>query len=252
MDGGIMRSRMAVLVACLTLAVAAWAGDPWKEKTYKEWNEEEVNKILGDSPWSRPVSVGAYWRTRGGDAPPSLGGRGGGGEGGEGGAPRSGSGASGGGGGGSSVPEAHFVLRWGSMRTVREALARRAMLHGASADEVEKRLSAPVTEHQIVLYGNDMAPFAKTDEIFLMQNTFLKLKRNKQKISPARVEITRTPDGKRVAGISFFFAMKTEAGEPVITVDEKGVDFEFRNDIVTIHQTFEPHKMVGKQGSDLQ
>src|SRR5574337_88132 len=71
--GGIMRSRIALLLACLALAVAAWAGDPWKEKTYKEWNQEEVNKILADSPWSRPVTVQALWRSGGGSAP-SLGG----------------------------------------------------------------------------------------------------------------------------------------------------------------------------------
>lgn len=69
-----MRSRIAVLLACLVLAVAAWAGDPWKEKTYKEWNEKEVNRILSDSPWARVVTVPAFWRGGSGSLPGTGGG----------------------------------------------------------------------------------------------------------------------------------------------------------------------------------
>ena len=62
-----MRSKYALWIgiACLAYAVAAWAGDPWKDKTYKEWNEIEANKILTDSPWARPVVVVASWRIGG-------------------------------------------------------------------------------------------------------------------------------------------------------------------------------------------
>ena len=245
-----MRSRVALLLAFLALAVAAWAGDPWKEKIYKEWNQEEVNKILADSPWSRPVSVLALWRVGGGSTP---GGSGGGGRGG--GQVTTGGenpGARGGGGGGGGAPEAHFVLRWGSTRTAREALARLAVFRGMAEADAEKILNVPVTDHQIVLYGSDMAPFAKSDEKSLMDRTFLKLKRNKQKISPTRVEIKRAPDGKKISGIVFYFPMKSDAGEPVIAPDEKGVDFECRTDEVSIRQSFEPQKMVSKAGPDLR
>ena len=247
-----MRSRMALLLAFLALAVAAWAGDPWKEKTYKEWNQEEVNKILADSPWSHPVTVPAFWRS-GGSPMATAGGRGGGAaaaaEGG-GAASQGGAGASGSGGG--SLPEAHFTVRWGSARTAREALARLAILRGMAEADAEKIMNLPVTEHQIVLYGPDMAPFAKSDEKSLMDRTFLKLKRNKRKISPTRVEIRRAPDGKRISGIVFYFPMKSDAGEPVIAPDEKGVDFECRTDEVSIRQSFEPQKMVSKAGPDLR
>jgi len=247
-----MRSRMALLLAFLTLAVMAWAGDPWKEKTYKEWNQEEVNKILADSPWSHPVTVPAFWRS-GGSPMATAGGRSGGAEAaaeGGGAASQGGAGASGSGGG--SLPEAHFTVRWGSARTAREALARLAILRGMAEADAEKIMNVPVTEHQLVLYGPDMAPFAKSDEKSLMDRTFLKLKRNKQKISPTRVEIKRAPDGKRISGIVFYFPMKSDAGEPVIAPDEKGVDFECRTDEVSIRQSFEPQKMVSKAGPDLR
>jgi hypothetical protein len=247
-----MRSRMTVLLACLTLAVAAWAGDPWKEKTYKEWDEKDVNKILSDSPWSRPVTVPTFWRSTG-NSDPNLGGQrvGGGGEASEGGGV-AGQGAAGtsGSGGGGGIPEAQFTVRWGSARTTREALARLAMLRGMSEADAGKMINLPATEHQIVLYGPDMAPFAKSDEKSLMEKTFLRLKKNKQKISPSRVEIKRAQDGKKISGIVFYFPMKSEAGEPVIAPDEKGVEFECRTDVVSIRQNFEPQKMISKAGPD--
>ena len=247
-----MRSRLPLLLACLTLAVTAWAGDPWKEKTYKEWNEAEVNKILADSPWSRPVTVPAFWRS-GGSPMATAGGRSGGAaEASEGGGASSQGGAGASGSGGGNLPEAHFTVRWGSARTAREALARLALLRGMSEADAEKLMNLPVTEHQIVLYGSDMAPFAKSDEKSLMDKTFLKLKKNKQKISPSRVEIKRAPDGKKISGIVFYFPMKSEAGEPVIAPDEKGIDFECRTDQVSIRQNFEPQKMVSKAGPDLR
>jgi hypothetical protein len=244
---------MAMLLACLVLALTAWAGDPWKEKSYKEWNEKDVNKILADSPWSRPVTVTAFWRSGGSSAPSVSGGRSGGGGqvsgGGEGASPSATGGGSGGGGG---IPEAHFTLRWSSARTTREALARLAVFRGMSEADAEKIMNLPVTEHQIVLYGSDMVPFAKSDEMSLMEKTFLKLKKNKQKISPSRVEIMRSQDGKRISSILFYFAKKSEAGEPVIAPDEKGVDFECRTDEVSIRQSFEPQKMISKAGPDLR
>ncbi|MCL4523722.1 MAG: hypothetical protein M1451_07410 [Acidobacteria bacterium] len=244
-----MRSRIAVLLACLALAVAAWAGDPWKDKSYKEWDEKDVNKILSDSPWSRPVTVLAFWRT-GGGAGVNVGGRGGGGQASEGG--EAAAGGRGGAGGGGDTPEAHFTLRWGSCRTLRAALARRAVLRGTAESEAEKALSMPVTEHQIVLFGNDMIPFAKSDEMSLLQSTSIKLKSSKQKISPTRVEIKRSPDGKKIDGIVFYFSMKSEAGEPLIAPDEKGVEFECRTKDVSIRQSFDPQKMVSKAGPDFQ
>jgi hypothetical protein len=51
-----MRRRFVIAVILL-LAVDLWAGDPWKEKSYKNWNENDVRKILNDSPWSKRIQV---------------------------------------------------------------------------------------------------------------------------------------------------------------------------------------------------
>jgi len=247
---------MVVVFACSVLALAAWAGDPWKEKTYKEWNEAEANRILVDSPWARPITVLATWRTGGKSLPDSAGQRtGGAGAAGE----RSGGigtdvtnlivsevgGASAG-----NSTEARFTLRWESARTAREALARRAILRGMSATEAEEVMNLPVTEHQLVLYGSDMAPFAKSDEKSLMEKTSLKLKKNKQKIFSSYVEIKRAQDGKQISGIVFYFPLKSQTGEPLLAPDEKGVEFECRTDVTSIRQNFEPQKMISKAGPD--
>jgi hypothetical protein len=251
--GGFMRRKIGVLIACLALAGAVWAGDPWKEKSYKEWDEKDAFKILSDSPWARAVIVPATWRSsrttalapdtqRGGVTGQRA-------EVGEVGADRNtptpdSSGA--------SDPEAQFILRWGSARTTREALARLNFLKGTPEAEAERVLHLPVTEHQFVLYGPDMQPFAKSDEMSLMEKTFIKLKKSKQKISPSRVEIRRGQDGKKISAVVFYFPLKSEAGEPVIAADEKGVEFECRAGLVTFRQSFEPQKMVSKAGPDWQ
>jgi hypothetical protein len=95
-----------------------------------------------------------------------------------------------------------------------------------------------------------MAPFAKSDEKSLMEKTFLKLKKNKQKISPAAVEIKKAQDGKKISGIVFYFPMKSPAGQPFIAADETGVEFECRTDVTSIRQNFEPQKMISKAGPD--
>ena len=45
-------SLSAMLLVLLGSGVL-WAGDPWKERPYTEWTEEEVKKILRKSPWAK-------------------------------------------------------------------------------------------------------------------------------------------------------------------------------------------------------
>src|SRR5690349_8542684 len=48
---------LAVSLATLALATAALAGDPWKQKKPEEWKQEDIHKILNDSPWARPYEI---------------------------------------------------------------------------------------------------------------------------------------------------------------------------------------------------
>ena len=43
-----------MVVGLLTTCVV-WAGDPWKEKSYREWTADDVQALLTDSPWAQKV-----------------------------------------------------------------------------------------------------------------------------------------------------------------------------------------------------
>src|SRR5207247_4213385 len=49
--------RIAVTAAVFLFAIEVWAGDPWKEKSYRDWSEKDVYKILNDSPWAKRIEA---------------------------------------------------------------------------------------------------------------------------------------------------------------------------------------------------
>jgi hypothetical protein len=127
------KSVLQLTLAGSLCAVALFASDFWKTKDSSQWTNEEVAKLLTDSPWAKQITVSsgqpAQRRSggrRGGMGGGFPGGGGGGGYpggGGGGGYPGGGGGGGGGGGyGGSSSQE--IVLRWESAAPVQQALLR--------------------------------------------------------------------------------------------------------------------------------
>ncbi len=139
--------RRSLLLAwgAAALPLPAFASDPW-EKEFSQWNEKDIQRIMGDSPWAKTASV-----------PIGMGGGmgGGGGRGGRGGGRSSGGGAGGGampdasqgaggsmGGGGGmgggdmspsgGTPTMDFLIRWQSAAPLKAALVRAKM--GKEAD----------------------------------------------------------------------------------------------------------------------
>jgi hypothetical protein len=106
------------------------AADFWEKKKFSQWSPKEVQKILRDSPWARPVQVhlqgpsvgGAGGRgRRGGGRSTDVSAESGGGFGSEGsGMPRGGGGME----GMSSPPTATVIVRWHSALPVKQAVAR--------------------------------------------------------------------------------------------------------------------------------
>jgi len=70
-----------------------------------------------------------------------------------------------------------------------------------------------------------MRPFQTADEDTLKKSAELIGKKSKEKISPTKVQINRTADGKKVQAVAFIFSKKADNGEPAIPEDEKSVDF---------------------------
>jgi len=256
--------RILVSLTALLLAVSLWADDPWKSKPYTDWSEEVARKVLNNSPWAKETRVDATWRGTSGSS-----GSGGAEIPGAAGAPgRTAADTSAGGpttagaasvdstrgpqlGDPISIPQAIFLVRWGSALTMRQAVARLTLLRGGTEANVRKLIEAQPAEYQVVVAGQDMTPFTEVEEKELQEKSFLQAKRSKLKLSSSRVEITRSPDGKRVVSVSFFFPKATPSGEPTLAPDEKGVEFTAPVRKNNLKCSFDLQKMSGPQGRDL-
>jgi len=245
-----------LLLVSLGLVIVTWAGgDPWKSKPYQQWDSKDILRIVNDSPWAKLVRVDAPWKNApgaddgAGSLPPggirpTMGGMGG--------QPSSAPPNPGGGGQNPQIPQAAFLLRWVSSRTIREAVLRTAVLSGRTKEEdAEKDLAHPVDTYQVLITGADMKSFEGVDDDELKRGTFLFTRKTKQRIVPSSIQIERTADGKDVQSIVFLFPKKVPTGEATIAADEKGADFTCVAGTVRIQATFDISKMDDAQGRDL-
>jgi hypothetical protein len=260
--------RKAILVSSAILIAAALlfaGGDPWKSKPYQQWDDKDVKRILEDSPWAKVVLVDASWKNsklNSNDdsaqpatpvAAPPAGGKMGGMGGGMGGqSPPSSAPAAGNIESGGPSAQASFAVRWVSSRTIQRAAARRSELAGQlKPEDAEKQLAQSPDVYEIVVGGSDMRPFQSADEDTLKTSAYLIEKKTKQKISPTKVEVSRSTDGKSVQVVAFIFSKKSANGEPTIADDEKSVDFNCFVGGAKIHTSFDIPKMQDTQGRDL-
>jgi hypothetical protein len=261
-----MRKAILIGSAAIVLAAVVFAGnnDPWKSKPYQQWDDKDVRRILGDSPWSKIIQVDATWTNlkdisaadssqlpSGSTTAPAAGGK-------MGTSPSAGANPTVGGAAappsdpGDPKPQVAFAVRWVSSRTLQRAAARSAELAGQiKQEDAEKQLANPPDVYEIALTGPDMRPFQTADEDTLMKTAELTDKKSKEKISPTKVQINRGADGKKVQAIAFIFPKKAGNGEPAIPEDEKIVDFVCNVNGAKIHVTFDITKMQDNQGRDL-
>src|SRR4051812_16227727 len=55
------RTVAALALASTAVLAMAFSNEPWKDKKYKSWTQDEVQKILFESPWVKMVEVSAPW-----------------------------------------------------------------------------------------------------------------------------------------------------------------------------------------------
>jgi len=258
-----MAKRLVAPLGVLLLAANLSAGDPWKDKSYKQWDEKDVRKILLNSPWVKEVRVSAPWQGAGdrGISTPAPSGGGGYGEGASGGMPVVG-GRTGEGRGEAEQagsPQAIFIVRWVSSRTVRQAMARGAVLRGTPEAQAEQIVAREMPEYVVAVLGRDMTPFGKVDEKGLKEKSYVVVRRTKAKFAPSSVEVQRArlPSGQpqatgeaAILAVVFYFSRKTATGEPALAADEKSVEFVCEAGGAQIKTNFELQKMAGPQGPD--
>ena len=248
------------LVAFFIFAAISWAGDaPWKSKPYQKWDDNDIHKVLTDSPWAHVAQVSAKWRNAGdettglpaGSVPPAGNGSGA--------VPAgpassgiSGLSVSGVGSQRGEYPIAQYFVDWVSSKVMRAARMQTEVLHSGKVQaDAEKYASEPQPDYVILVQGGDMVPFSRADEKFFQANSYLQLKKSGQKVSPERVEYQRGPDGKSVAGALFFFPKTLPSGESLIQPGEKSIEFACQLAGAILRTSFEHLKMVTQSGPDL-
>jgi hypothetical protein len=231
--------RNCVVAVALLLAIDLWAGEPWKQKSYKVWNQNDVRKILNESPWAKRIEVEGDPTKHAGMESSENGGTSEGAAGEE---------SDEGGGGREENDRAQmtFVVRWVSSRTIRQAWVRGEVLQKRiSESDTDKFLPPPSDDSQLLIVGRDMSFFKKLDEATLRARSFLLLTKSKQKISPSAVQIVRLPDGKAIKGILFRFPKK-----PLVSIDDNDLKFVSLAGTTQIKASFDLQKMVDNEGTD--
>ena len=242
--------HIMVFVALITVCALTFAvsNEPWKDKEYKTWTPDEVQKILFESPWVKMVEVNAPWlkgrmqyltplpvdcdgrpdMSRSDRTPASwaL---------------------------GNTESIVIYQVTWQSSHTVRAAKLREAVLCGRSnAERGEELLDEQPDNYIITVHSPDMSPFKGMDEDALIKATSLWPKKTSKKLSPESVVISRYGNSTSAPYmLTFKFPRKADNGEPVIAVDEKEVEFASQVGKFSLKTKFQLPKMIVKSGPDL-
>jgi hypothetical protein len=236
--------RSCVVAVALFLAIDLWAGDPWKQKSYKVWNQNDVRKILNESPWAKRIEMEAGPTKRAGMESPENGATSDGAAGEE---SDEGSGRE-----ENDRAPMTLVVRWVSSRTMRQAWVRGEVLQKRiSESDTDKFLPPPSDDSQLLIVGRDMSFFTKLDEDTLRARSFLLRTKSKQIISPSAVQIVRLPDGKGIKGILFRFPKKLLVRPSTLSVDDNDLKFVSQAGTTQIKASFDLQKMVDHEGTDL-
>lgn len=231
----------------LGVSLAAFPSDPWKDKDYKTWTAEEVQKILWESPWVRMVEVSAPWlkgptphvlmpmatdcngrpdMSRSERTPASW--------------------AT-----GSTESIVVYQVTWQSARTVRSAKFRQASLCGrADMERGDDILDQEQDNYVVVVNSPDMTPFESIDDDAWGKNSYLFFKKTGKKIAPDSVVPLRY-GSKAIHSLTFKFPKKSESGEPLLTPDEREIEFASQAGKFSLRTRFQVQKMMVKDKPDL-
>lgn len=252
------RTGMILMVT----ATALWAADAW-DKSYTDWNEKDINRVMTDSPWSQKVTIafggpggsgfGGGQEGQGGGFPGGGGGigsdegeigggggRGGGGFGGGGGGRGGrGGGGYGGGEGGGMRPMMNLIVRWQSSLPVKQALLKYRYGNevGTSA-EAQQIMNRDESHYILGVTGlpGRMARLAQDTEA-IKASAALKRK-GKDDIVPESVE-ARNVEQTHTMDLYLLFP-KSDA----ITLDDKEVEFQVKLGQIQVKRKFKLAKMV--------
>lgn len=230
------------LLAVLFLVGSVRAGDPWNDKSFRQWNKDEADKVLKDSPWGRRIATKTEFSK---DADKGTGGinntsatdR------------------------GEMRPTEFATVVWWSSRTPRRAWMRMIELAGqqVTQENIDEFCETPMQNHMISLWvaPGTLAISAQLTPDDLKRAAWLDVPRLKRKIEPIGVIVDKDNQGKPER---FLFTFPREAdGAKVMTAEDKKISFRWKlpqnkNETVDKAQQFEvqfnPQKMLVKGEAD--
>jgi len=226
-------------------AVTAAAEDFWQKKKFSEWTPKEVQKMLKDSPWARPVEIrldvmsGARMsggRRRGGGGG-SLGdaSMGAGSMGGEQGGPGSGGGMA----MPESIPTVTAYVRWRTALPVKQAYIRtRFGDEAATSPEAAKLLASRETHYIIEIAGLPPSTM-RVNPAQLKAAAQLRIK-GKPPIQAVDIKAGRE---QNLINLYLIFP-RGEEGAPAITLEDKEVEVFLRTGPLDIRRKFRLKDMV--------
>ncbi len=249
-----MKRLYLAVIVMLGLGAATLAAEEfWQRKKFSEWTPKEVQKMLKDSPWARPVEIrldamgggmgrGAGGRRRGGgggslgDASIGAGGIGGGEEGGMG-------GGMGRGGGGMAVPEsiptATVYVRWRTALPVKQAYIRARFGDEAATSPEAAKLLASQETHYIVEIAGLPAAMMRVNPAQLKSGAQLRIKGK----PPIEVVDIKAGRDQNLVNLYLIFPRQRE-GAPTITLEDKEVEVFLRAGPLDIRRKFRLKDMV--------
>jgi hypothetical protein len=239
------KSNSAALLLCLGVVLGAATKDFWETKPFTEWNEQEVMKMLSESPWARTLNVfggtlaAAQAANRVTDLPTlstTGAGRGSGF-----GLPGTGYGT-----GGDSVP---LYVNWFSSSKIRQAFGRLALLRNEAPEaEIKKYLAEPRQDYEIAISGPLMDPFNSLTLSDFKSKTSLSSKKDKSKTIPLK-NYVQPKDRKD--GMAIFFFERQISGKPAFNPDDQEVEFSAQGKKIILKASFKLSKMMDAGNLDL-
>ncbi len=243
-----LRCRIITILSWITVSMA-YAGEPWIEKSWTDWTDRDIRKILTDSPWAHSAPV-PYHPLKSGEDPeieastpvisvgrvpdyspdkPSPSGQ---------------------------IdshpvfrPDQAFFIRWSSAKIVRKALLLEKGLRKPSSAQL-KELEGVAREYLITVHSDPLNHLPPAYETRLMQNSELSPKKGKR-VRPVRVVIRYVAGSPDPDSFEFYFNRTDKTGRDLISPNEEQVDFKAQVGPRIFRARFNPQKMRDEQGQDL-
>lgn len=238
-----MRKFLVGAMGLMAFSITVWSAELWNTKPVREWTREETQQFLRESPWAHQVVVGGSLLDTG--TPEDTAGE------------RAGQGEMSGAAGRerpstvevpinrpTGVP---YVIEWSSARIIQQVGAHLSALQ--SQRKEEEITATPSPMYVLTVAGPDLKAFHTISEDQLKAGSYLHPKHAKAKVEPVEVKVRKAADG-RILAIQFAFPRQM-AGQPLISDQEKSVEFGCKVKDLSLKTTFNLAKMTTPQGRDL-